>query len=337
MKFIRPKHLPLLFLLAGISCIHPRHAYDHYPKPPAPDYSKPECWASLPSLKDWADSVPANTNLENGEANAQVDVFFIHPTSDHSRDNWNGDVYNAALNHETDHGTIRLQCSVFNESCRIYAPRYRQATLASFTDSVNGPKAIDFAYEDVKTAFEYYLAHYNNGRPFIIASHSQGTRHAVRLLHEFIDNDPVLRKKLVAAYLIGQDVKNDEYKNIPPADSAAQTGCVISWRSEEWGYVPPKGKSFKNMLCVNPLTWTRKTDYAGKEKNHGSVPTMFDRIDAGIADAQIVDGMLWVHKPGKPGYPPFFKTYHLVDYNLFYINLRENIKLRVENYLSQQE
>jgi alpha-beta hydrolase superfamily lysophospholipase len=62
---------------------------------------------------------------------------------------------------------------------------------------------VDLAYADVKAAFQYYLAHYNEGRPIIIAGHSQGTAHATRLLHEFFEHDPKLRRQLVAAYLIG--------------------------------------------------------------------------------------------------------------------------------------
>ena len=72
---------------------------------------------------------------------------------------------------------------------------------------VIGKQALDFAYQDVKAAFEYYLKHYNNGRPIIIASHSQGTWHAESLLHDYFENDSTLRKRLVAAYLIGGWVK----------------------------------------------------------------------------------------------------------------------------------
>ena len=75
-----------------------------------------------------------------------------------------------------------------------------------------GLKALDFAYEDIRNAFIYYLKNFNDNKPFIIASHSQGTVHAKRLISEFIDGKE-LQKKLIAAYLVGIKVKKNEFKN----------------------------------------------------------------------------------------------------------------------------
>ena len=87
-----------------------------------------------------------------------------------------------------DKKPVRYQASVFNRSCRVYAPRYRQAIVRVFKEeSKDGKKALDLAYRDVKRAFQYYLDHYNQNRDFIIASHSQGTLHCTRLLKEMID------------------------------------------------------------------------------------------------------------------------------------------------------
>ena len=94
--------------------------------------------------------------------------------------------------------------SVFNSTCRIFAPRYRQATLSSFldVDTESGRRAMDGAYADVRAAFQHYLSFQNQGRPFLIASHSQGGWHAIRLLQEFVEAKP-LAEKFVAAYCLG--------------------------------------------------------------------------------------------------------------------------------------
>jgi hypothetical protein len=333
----RLKTIVFIFSLAAASCIHPWRKFESYKRPAPPDYSKPEAWAALPGKKDSADAIPLHSGLKDGQADAPVDVFFIHPTSFSGKRNWNARMDDKLVNRQTDKGTMRNQASVFNGSCKIYAPRYRQATLASFVDTANGKKAIDFAYQDVKAAFQYYLDHYNNGRPFIIASHSQGTWHAIRLIHEYIDNNEALRKKLVAAYLIGGPAQVNEFKNIPMCDSAGQTGCYMGWRTFMWDKYPNKKDMKQNTICVNPLTWKRDESYVPKEKNLGSLPFSFNRIDKGICDAQCHGRILWVHKPAARGYIQLGGNYHVDDYNLFYMNIRENVALRVKNYLAREK
>ncbi len=317
------------------SCLTPIYDFDSCRKPPAPDYSYEKYWAALPTKKDSADAVPYKSNLKDEQANAKVDVFFIYPTIYWTGKHWNANVNDRKLNRKIDESTIRHQASAFNGSCKIYAPRYRQAILWSYAvPEGSGKKALDFAYEDVKRAFEYYLKNYNNGRPIIIASHSQGTGHAERLLHDYFEKDSVLRKKLVAAYLIGYGVKRNAFKNIPPADSASQTGCVICWNSVAWNV--PADKYFgKGLECVNPLTWKRDTSCASLSLNLGSVPYGFKEIDKDIADAKISpDGLLWVHKKEARGYPAKVR-YHILDYNLFWMNIRENVAVRVNAYLKK--
>lgn len=159
------------------------------PVPPAPDYHDSGNWVALPGKADPADQTPPG--LTDRQASATADVFFVHPTSfiDKPDDSylWNASVQNTSLNEKTDQGSIRFQASIFNESCRIFAPRYRQAHYFAFftADKKDKKLALDLAYTDVRNAFEYYLKTYNNGKPIIIASHSQGTVHAHRLLREF--------------------------------------------------------------------------------------------------------------------------------------------------------
>ena len=324
-------------LLVFCSCLRPHRSFESSTPPAAPDYSKQQYWAALPTVKDSADVVPYGSGLKDGQADAKVDVFFIYPTIYLTGRKWNADVNKKRLNKRIDKTTIMHQANVFNGSCKIYAPRYRLAVLYSYLDKKgNGKKALDFAYEDVKKAFEYYLKNYNNGRPFIIASHSQGSHHAFRLIKDYIENNPVLYKQLVCAYIVGATVEQD-YTIVVPCDSASQTGCMISWRSAQWGTTEDKYFFQHSKFCTNPLSWKRDTVYVSAAKNLGGIPYGANRIDVGIADAKVSSNILWVHKPEKLGYLKNIKNYHISDYNLFWMNIRENVKQRVESYLQKNK
>jgi hypothetical protein len=347
---MHPNLRPVFFLLLLSAtlfvsrCITPHRKFEAFTPPPVPDYSLETSWAALPWKKDSADALPSRT-LKDEQANAKVDVFYVHPTVYFKGKSWNADLSDEKTNHLVDKYPVRHQASLFNGSCRVFAPRYRQATYASFIDnSGNGRKALDTAYTDVKKAFRYYLDHFNQGRPFIIAGHSQGSYHAQRLLRDFIDNDPELRKRFVAAYLVGGTAARNMYANIPASDSASQTGCYIAWHSRRWNSpIPPRSDksrywpgydNLENYYCINPLTWRCDTTYAPASLNHGSVPKTFDRIDVGIVDAKISEqNIIWSHAPSRDDYIKG-ENYHVLDYNLFWMNFRENVELRVRTFLS---
>ncbi len=303
--------------------------------PPPPDYSKSEYWAALPDKTDPADQTPAAT-FENLQAEAQVDVFFLHPTIywQKTAKPWNASAEDQKLNEKVDKTTILFQASAFNGSGKVYAPRYRQAHLRSFftEDKASADQALEVAYQDLKRAFEYYLEHYNQGRPFIIASHSQGARHGYRLLREMFDGKP-LQRKLVAAYLVGWPIPESGFDNIPPCETPDQTGCICSWRSYRFGYVPKNATLGDSIIVTNPLTWTTEKTPASKTLNEGTILRNFNKVYPQITDAQIHNGILWVHKPRFPG-SIFFtrKNYHIADYNLFYVNLRKNAMRRVDAF-----
>jgi hypothetical protein len=267
----------------------PPGAFDERPPPPAPDYGQRDSWAALPDTEDQADLVPPGAALEDNQADARADAFFIHPTTYYSRASWNAPVDDEKANAFTDWGTLGGQASAFNGCCRIYAPRYRQATLASFFRArPNGHQALELAYEDVLRAFTYYMEHFNNGRPFVVASHSQGTRHAVRLLEQVISGAPY-RGRFVAAYLIGGRVPVDKFqrtlRNIGPCGTAEELGCVVGWDTyvdggtstdppDEAGYWYPTGHEpvhDKRWLCTNPLTWATDEGPARAEFHLGAV------------------------------------------------------------------
>nr|AUN35581.1 hypothetical protein [uncultured bacterium] len=266
-----------------------------------------------------------------------ADVFFIHPTTltDYADSSWNAAIDNTAINSKTDRSTILYQASVFNESCRVFAPRYRQAHIkAFFISKEESEKYFDTAYTDIKTAFEYYLEHYNNGKPIIIASHSQGTLHAGRLLKDFFEGKPLLNK-LVCAYIIGLPVPEDYFSSLRPCNDSLATGCFVSWRTFKSGYEPElvKEEKFKAVV-VNPLSWTLSDEYFSASYNKGGVLQNFDKITSHVVSAQIHNNVLWTSKPDVFGKILLTnKNYHIGDINLFYMNIRENIKSRIHSYL----
>lgn len=96
--------------------------------------------------------------------------------------------------------SIASQATCFNESCRVWAPYYRQCAIGALTN----PKPREIAYSDVKRAFEYFLANLpSDTSPIVLASHSQGTFHLTRLVEELFEPNEALRSRLVCAYLVG--------------------------------------------------------------------------------------------------------------------------------------
>ncbi|HCL05135.1 MAG TPA: DUF3089 domain-containing protein [Chitinophagaceae bacterium] len=340
------KYPGIVCLLIGclFACNNGYHKYvSRYTLPETvstPDYSNMEYWAAHPYKKDPSDSIPKPLR-KNYQPDSTVDVFFIHPTTytDDARPfGWNAPIYNADLAAKTDYSTILYQASIFNEAGRIFAPRYRQASLSSYfpvtaADTVAALAAFELAYADVKAAFSYYLQHYNKGRAIIIATHSQGTTHGKRLVKEFFDGT-ALQQKLVAAYLVGIPVEENWFTHITTCSTAAQTGCVLSWRTFKEGYKPDYVLNEKEKAIVtNPLTWSNSDTVASRKKNKGGVVTNFNQLVKKVAAARNAGDVIWTHKPRFFGNIFFTtKNYHIGDYNLYYLSVRENVKERVAAY-----
>ena len=297
-------------------------------------------WAAHPWKWDPSDSIPAP--LKNEILDSLADVFFIHPTTFTDKKDEhiaNAQIDDAYINAKTDYSSILFQASVFNVSCRVFAPRYRQAHIQNFfsKDSVKSKAAFAIAYADIKSAFEYYLLHYNHDRPIIIAGHSQGALMAEKLLHDYFENKP-LEKQLVAAYIIGWPVPKTYFKNLPMCSDSSQTGCICSWRTLRKNYVPSYLKNENgNAWVTNPLSWTMNEDFVSRKMNKGSVLTKFNKVYKRTADAQIQNGLLYTRRPKFPWSFLFFtKNYHVGDINLYYINMRENVKTRIVSFIDHE-
>jgi Protein of unknown function (DUF3089) len=337
-----------LIALVLLALVDPASAGDL----PPPDYTDANAWAAWPGRPSGADAVPAGTPAILPHAAPKADAFFVHPTTFLSPRIGNA-AYDAAGIPElaVDQIVLRFQAATFNGCCRIFVPRYRQASVGTFfqhePDSV---EAIDLAYSDVRRAFEYYLAHENHGRPFIIASHSQGSIHTMRLLQERIIGTP-LQQRMVAAYVIGYSIPMDiERTGLPVCASALQTNCLIHWatvsrgetrhpaRAWIWldGRYQPAGE--RTLVCVNPLSW-EKDGAAPAAANIGALPhagpnqSMPAPIPA-LTGAACEAGLLGVSLPlwerGRfSDLLTLFGSYHDFDYHLFYMNIRQNASDRV--------
>jgi hypothetical protein len=325
------------------SCLFPPRSFKHTKTPAPPDYTQTTYWACLPDKKDSADCEMPQYGIMDNQKNARVDVFFIHPTNYEYGKRWNVNLDNKEANAFTDKYPARLEASIFNASCKIYMPRYRIANLFSyFAMEKNSKPAFDLAYSDIRTAFLYYMKHYNKGRPLIIASHSQGTDYGVRLLKEFFDKDTSIRKQLVTAYLVGRPLYDTTFKTIKLSTTPKETGGFVTWNSvARWTnsfYGQPVGK----VVGINPITWGQDTVYTKKSLHKGSVPFPYTRVDTAFIEARCAkSGFLWCvisNKATAEDYPKIHSPYyHLNDYNFFYLDIRENVKQRIDQYFREQQ
>ena len=328
----------------------PRVSFAAETPPPVPNYANPASWSALPERADTADRAPTGASAID-QAQAQVDVFYVHPTSYVSH-HWNAPIADAALNEATDKVATGIQASAFTGCCAVYAPRYRQANgTAFYRPSADGDHAIDIAYQDVRRAFDAFNARRGAGRPFILAGHSQGSILAERLLYEAITATP-LRNQLVAAYLIGGRVTveglRERAPDILPCRAADDVHCVIAWTARSAEYKPTpfelKYPDSRERVCTNPLTWRTDGSAASVEQNQGAVflETEDHAPRLGFADARCVGGTLVVSKLGKvPRDLPSrildrvmgAGNYHPIEYQIFFMNLRQNATARASALL----
>lgn len=337
--------LLVVFSLLFSACrVNPKGAFiPPTGKTASPDYSNEALWAALPDRKDEADVVPKG-NFQDQQKTADADVFFLYPTTytgKKGQDQWYPSLDDEDTNSRTDETTIRFQASIFNAAGKIYAPRYRQMHLYGFfaekeAVKAEGEKAYKLAYQDIKAAFEYYLKHYNHGRPIIIAAHSQGAGHGITLVKEFFDGTD-LQQQFVAAYLVGWPVKKDEFKTIQVCKNAEDINCFCSWRTFKHGKYPDNYNDDNGEIMVtNPLSWTTEETFIPKSENKGTILLDIEKVYPNLADAQVDGEILWTHKPKFPG--SFFiwrKNYHVADLNFYWVNVRENAEARVRAFLKQ--
>lgn len=341
--------------------LNPGAPFEAFAPPSEPDYELTEAWAALPVTDDYADLVPTGVPPVPSYKR-KADVFFIHPTTYLERSGWNASISHPRASAPVDETVMKHQASAFNACCRVYAPRYRQATYYyTIGQNFDSWRALDLAYTDVRRAFDHYVAHWNDGRPFLIAAHGQGSAHALRLLQERIAKTP-LRKRFVAAYLPGIGIPLDmfggELGTIGPCREPDATGCVAGWNTLAEGYTTtrytdqmirtPSGRYETNgnrrLLCVNPLSWVQDGGARGHDENLGALPFADGMLKPeqpipGVTGAECRDGAMVIRTPRIKGFDGLILPggdYHVYDVNLFWMNLRVNAWERVSKFLASE-
>ena len=310
-----------------------------------PDYTKASSWVARPGLTNnpalW---LPDGVSASAGGAA----VFYIHPTTYLRDDRWNAPLQAGGDTAFRTRLFVQSQASAFSGAGRIWAPHYRQAAFGAFLlDSADAKSALDFAYRDVSAAFDQFLKEAGD-RPIILAGHSQGALHLMRLLRE---RKAQLGRRLVAAYVVGWpiDTASDlPALGLPACASAAETGCILSWMSfgepanpslilDQWQRsegLDGKGRERKRMLCVNPITGTLN-DSAPAKANPGTlVPTSnfaSAKLAAGQVGAHCDEGLLKLDGAIPPLGPYVLpgNNYHVYDYALFWSAIRRDAERRL--------
>ena len=296
------------------------------------------------------DYANADNWLSAEDTGKVVDVVYFYPTtfskvSDDAPDV--ADITDESMRSGAQR-ELKNQASVFIEDCNIYAPFYRQVN-AAYALTLSDEEADDLlrysASQDPSAALDYYFENYNNGKPFILAGHSQGSQILTMILSDYMKAHPEHYKNMIAAYVIGYSV-TDKYLAANPhlkfAEGADDTGVIISYNTEG-----PANKDQHNAvvtdgaISINPINWKKDDTYAAKEENLGSL-NIDGEIEKNLADAKIdlergvvvcetADSAVYaIPEAAHALFGP--ESYHGYDYGLYYMNLRENAKVRIEAF-----
>lgn len=303
--------------------------------PIEPDYSASKSWAVLPGK--YPDFFDRFEKIENPK---KADIFYIYPTLliDKKLKDWNANIWSPSIRKDIFQKALKYQVSAWLNVGDLYVPFYRQAHYRIFVDkySQGGAPAWEIAYEDVKNAFQYYFKHYNKGKPIIIASHSQGSMHAKRLIKEFFDQKP-LQGQLVVAYLIGTRILPDEFESIPPLQSPDAVGGFVSWNAYKMNKLPKSYKDwFKGGVTTNPISWDLQT--SSKLIDHKGILNEDLEVYPMSLRVKVTDGLLWTSVPKIPGrfLLSFIHNYHFADINLFWKDIGENAIHRVDSWYQKK-
>lgn len=320
--------------------------------PPAtdtPDFAQSKNWLARPDLPDdparWA---PAGYRPAPKPG---IAVFYLLPTGVFDRNRWNL----APLDAESDKRLgifLRSQASAFNGVAAVWAPRYRQATFGAFlTEKPAAGRAIDLAYDDVLAAFDVFLAAQPKDRPIILAGHSQGSLHLLRLLKERVAGTP-LAARIVAVYAVGWPVSltaDLPALGLPACTGPDQTGCILSWQSfarpadytlvretfDKSRGLAGGARRGTRILCSNPLSGAADTAPQPLAANLGSLLPNGDFtggtiIAKGLGARCLASGILDIGDPpgGYAAYVLPGNNYHVYDYALYWANVRSDVERR---------
>lgn len=329
--------------------LDPKVPFQTYAPPPAPDYSQPKAWALLP-----ADAASPTA------ADPPADVFFVHATTYDGGHDWNGPIDDARSSDFLTHVILPNYAGPFVPAGRLFAPRYRQASVyTELTLREDAQEARQFAYGDVRRAFDVYLDRFNQGRPIVVVGVEQGGTLVERLMTEEVAQRPDLVRRLAGVYLIDAVALASDYgpnSPLPACQSRNQARCVVGWsqaftfdqanvrkileRSLVWApnqeLVTVKGRP---ILCVNPLLGAQSDALANSKLNLGAAAASDVDWDTRPAlltrqvSAQCVDGVLRVSAPLSPSLKEqggWLDRLKEPGFNLFYGDLEADAEARVQ-------
>lgn len=316
----------------------------------AEHYATPSLWYEYGSRG----ALPAPSGvatLPDRPAARQAAIFFVHPTSYIDRAAWNAPDGDKSAQ-ELAKTFISVEANIFTGLGPLWVPRYRQATFGTFlTDKPEAVQALDAAYGDVAAAFDAFLAANPTG-PIILAGHSQGARHLMRLLAEKVATKPVAAR-IAAAYLVGWPISvtaDLPALGLPACTRPDQPGCILSWQSfaqpADPNYILTSfdtgrgltGKMRRDtpLLCINPLTGTpapapaaANQGMAKRDEKSGALSL----IRPGVGAHCNRRGLLLID--GEPDLGPYVlpgNNYHVYDYMLFWPNIRADATRRLDAF-----
>lgn len=329
------------------------------PAEPSPENQVSNC---VPSRDFGFDPTPYDSSINwlalPAAVQHEADLLYFYPTCYIPKSEEDPEI--CAVNNESmrigAREIFRSQATAFESYANIYAPFYRQADatrLAGMAQEEMMEVESGAPKRDVFAALDYYFENYNEGRPFMLAGHSQGAMMVYLILDEYMAEHPERYENMVAAYMIGNAATKSwlaENPHVKLAQGADDTGVLVTWNTEgpgnigKYNMVVPEGS-----VCINPLNWKTDETPAGVEENKG---TLADRegggyvISEGIADATIdlergsvicssVDSKAYaIPAAAESLFGP--ESYHGYDFKFYYANLRENGKTRLDAFLAQQ-
>jgi hypothetical protein len=325
-------------------------------------YQDPAMWLSRPGMGSadparWQPAYLDGGTAETGARPRDFAVFFVHPTSFLDRDTWNAPLNDPEANRVAK-VYIKGMASPFNQASQIWAPRYRQATFGAFlTEDTKAKKALDAAYRDVREAFGVFVASVDPDDPIVLAGHSQGSLHLLRLLREEIAGKP-LASRIAGVYAIGWPVSVEHdlpTLGLPACATPDQPGCLMSWSSyaepadtealmETYGGSlgfdgQPRGTSA--ILCTNPLTGGIGGEAPAKANLGTLVPNESldngDLVRGSVPARCDAAGLLLIGDPPEMGSAVLpGNNYHVYDIPLFWANLKADVGRRVAAWAPQR-
>ena len=337
--------LPLIIaLVLAVICVavfvSTRTTSDDLPaaKGTATDYSDASHWYQIPEITKDADTFYLYPTLYDGTNEDDEDYAAID----------NADMLAAV-------GPVyQGQASAFEESTNVFVPYYRQSSMAHEIEAYEETGSLDAALEgepleDATAALDYYFENYNEGRPFILAGHSQGSALMKLVLKTYFQEHPEYYKRMIAAYIIGYSVTQEDLEAYPYlkfASGETDTGVLISWNTVGQKHIDANVHSIvalNGSIAINPLNWKTDATYAPASMNLGSYVLNFETGEAEVkdigADAQVNTelGVVVTNAHADPvdTMTEFFgpQSYHTGDYSLYYMNIRDNAAKRVEAYI----